>query len=85
MPAIKRVYLYEETHLPEKGWLQGCIICGTITSKLSLFDTKINKKKETLYEIYTYICPKCLKNLSDSECLKNYNDISNKLLKNSDY
>ena len=48
MPTIRKVYLYEETHLPQKGWMQGCMVCGIITSRLLLFDTKYdtkNKKK----------------------------------------
>ena len=80
MSNIKKVYLYDETHLPRKGWLQGCIICGIVTSKLTLFDTKLNKKKKIMNEIYTYICPHCLKDLSNKKSLKQYNEIVNKLL-----
>ena len=65
MPTIRKVYLYEETHLPQKGWLQGCMICGVITSHLLLFKTKFDEKKEMKYEIYTYICPSCKKNLKN--------------------
>ena len=69
MPTIRKVYLYEETHLPQKGWMQGCMVCGIITSRLLLFDTKYDTKNKKKYEIYTYICPKCQKKLDDKEIL----------------
>lgn len=85
MPTIRKVYLYEETHLPQKGWLQGCMVCGIITSRLLLFDTKYDTKNKKKYEIYTYICPKCQKKLDDKEILDKYNNASRKMLEeNSD-
>mgnify|MGYP001162146863 FL=1 len=85
MPTIRKVYLYEETHLPQKGWMQGCMVCGIITSRLLLFDTKYDTKNKKKYEIYTYICPKCQKKLDDKEILNNYNNASRKMLEeNSD-
>ncbi len=84
MPTLRKVYLYEETHLPQKGWLQGCMICGVITSHLLLFKTKFDEKKEMKYEIYTYICPKCKKNLKNKEALNNYTITSNKMLNDND-
>lgn len=85
MPTIRKVYLYEETHLPQKGWMQGCMVCGIITSRLLLFDTKYDTKNKKKYEIYTYICPKCQKKLDDKEILDKYNNASRKMLEeNSD-
>ena len=84
MPTIRKVYLYEETQLPQKGWLQGCMICGIITSHLLLFKTKFDEKKEMKYEIYTYICPSCKKNLKNKEALKHYTETSNKMLNDND-
>ena len=84
MPTIRKVYLYEETHLPQKGWLQGCMICGVITSHLLLFKTKFDEKKEMKYEIYTYICPSCKKKLKNKEALKHYTETSNKMLNDND-
>ena len=85
MPTIRKVYLYEETHLPQKGWLQGCMVCGIITSRLLLFDTKYDTKNKKKYEIYTYICPKCQKKLDEKEILDKYNNASRKMLEeNSD-
>ena len=85
MPTIRKVYLYEETHLPQKGWLQGCMVCGIITSRLLLFDTKYDTKNKKKYEIYTYICPKCQKKLDDKEIFDKYNNASRKMLdENSD-
>lgn len=84
MPTLRKVYLYEETHLPQKGWLQGCMICGVITSHLLLFKTKFDEKKEMKYEIYTYICPNCKKNLKKKEALNKYTITSNKMLNDND-
>jgi hypothetical protein len=84
MPTLRKVYLYEETHLPQKGWLQGCMICGVITSHLLLFKTKFDEKKEMKYEIYTYICPNCKKNLKNKEALNKYTITSNKMLNDND-
>ena len=85
MPTIRKVFLYEETHLPQKGWLQGCMVCGIITSHLLLFKTKFDEKKEMKYEIYTYICPNCKKNIKNKKALKHYIKTSNKMLNdNSD-
>ena len=41
----KVIYLYKETHLPAEGWLQGCFICDTITSKTEEFKPIIVNKK----------------------------------------
>ena len=80
MSRIKKIYVYEESHLPRRGWLQGCIMCAITTSKLVLFDTILNKKKQITYEIYTYICPNCLKDLSNEKSLKKYNETVNNFL-----
>tara|TARA_B110000967_G_C18777482_1_gene506364 strand:+ start:315 stop:557 length:243 start_codon:yes stop_codon:yes gene_type:complete len=59
----KIIEIYEETHLPENGWLQGCMTCSIITSNL------IDLKKETRKYIFKiYLCKTCVnKNLMDNE------------------
>lgn len=58
---IKQIYIYRDSHLPEKGWLQACFDCYIITSKLKLFDIyKLhNGFGTTISEFYIYMCPKC--------------------------
>lgn len=55
----KVIYLYKETHLPEEGWLQGCFICNSITSKTEDFKSLIKEKK---IRFVVHICPSCFKN-----------------------
>ena len=80
MTTIKKLYIYEETHLPEIGWLQGCIVCGTITSHMRLFTVVNNDKLKKTYEIYSYLCPNCKKKLTDSEFKIKYNLLCNNVI-----
>ena len=55
--AYKHIYLYTATHLPEKGWFQGCDYCGSITAhKILIFNTLYNGLS---YNFYIFRCPKC--------------------------
>ena len=64
---MKRIYLFQTTHLPEDGWLQGCIICSEITGTIK----RIKKYKLPLYQLcnnnirnkerYGFMCHKCLR------------------------
>ena len=62
---IKQIFIYRDSHLPEKGWLQSCFDCYIITSKMKLFDMyKIhNILGTTINEFYIYMCPKCYRQL----------------------
>lgn len=62
MPTIKRIYIYNDSHLPEEGWIQACFICKELTSKTILFKTF--HKDNTLYEFIVYTCCKCKKNIN---------------------
>jgi len=80
MPIIKKLYIYEETHLPAIGWLQGCITCGTITSHMRLFTVVNNDILKKTNEIYSYLCPKCKRKLSNVEFNIKYNLLCNKVI-----
>ena len=67
MPKIKRIYLYSDSHLPEAGWLQGCLRCSEITGKCFLFQTF--NKEDNLYEFYIHTCAKCKKKFTKSPLL----------------
>ena len=54
MPTIKRIYIYNDSHLPEEGWIQACFTCNELTSKTILFKTF--NKDNTLYEFIVYTC-----------------------------
>ena len=53
----KVIYLYKETHLPAEGWLQGCFICDTITSKTEDFKPNIVNEKNQIYCSYLPYLP----------------------------
>ena len=64
---MKRIFLFQNTHLPISGWLQGCIICSEITGnykhvkKYKLPLKLLCCRKLRGKEIYGYICNKCIK------------------------
>jgi len=80
MPVIKIVSLYAESHLPKKGWLQGCIMCEIITSHTRL--AKVINKPSKTYEIHTYICPHCCRKLNKEEYHTKYIKIIDNMLEN---
>ena len=63
------IYLYKETHLPAEGWLQGCFICDTITSKTEEFKPIIVNEK---VKYIVHICPTCLRHKNNN---KELNDL----------
>ncbi len=67
MPKIKRIYIYRDSHLPERGWLQACFRCKEITGKYFLFQTF--HKNNDLYEFYIHTCGKCKKKFNNSPLL----------------
>jgi len=58
----KRIYLYIESHLPKKGWFQGCLRCASITAQLQLYKTIT--MADLTKKVYIYICPLCQKCLT---------------------
>ena len=85
MPLIKKVYIYQDSHLPDYGWFQGCFRCKTITAKYILFKT-FNKNKK-LYEFYIYTCPNCSRLLKNNSLMTiHFNDCCDEYLNiNYDY
>jgi hypothetical protein len=57
MKIIREVHLYSDTHLPIRGWLQGCWECETITSRLITYKTVT--KNILTYKYIVYLCPTC--------------------------
>uniref|UniRef100_A0A6C0CNP4 Uncharacterized protein n=1 Tax=viral metagenome TaxID=1070528 RepID=A0A6C0CNP4_9ZZZZ len=64
----KVIYLYKETHLPAEGWLQGCFICDTITSKTEEFKPVV---EDTKVKYVVHICPPCIKHKNNNIELNN--------------
>ena len=62
---IKKIFLYNVTHLPEEGWFQGCIHCETITANTRLFKTI--KKPEKIIEVHVFLCMPCRTVLQDNQ------------------
>ncbi len=81
MPIVKIVSLYAESHLPQKGWFQACIMCEVITSRTRLFKT-IRNKSDVVFEIHTYLCPHCKKQLVELTFNNKYTTISNEMIDN---
>ncbi len=71
MTTIKQFYIYYDGKLPDKGWFQCCVTCDTITSKLHYYKN-ITTLDEDEVEIYSYLCNKCKKKLSDKQFFKDY-------------
>lgn len=72
MNIFKKIYIYNKVeNMPEEGWFQACFNCGTITSRLYIYD-KICKD-EKIFEINVYLCPPCCKKREgDSEFKSNF-------------
>lgn len=62
---MKKIHLFTDTHLPNDGWLQGCVICNRITGIIKLVNNDklplhlLCKKNVRYSEIYGYICKDC--------------------------
>lgn len=70
---MKKIYIYRDSHLPEKGWLQSCYNCCLITCHNITFKTI--KKKSGYYkhwEFNVFLCKHCQNNLYGKENLSKY-------------
>jgi len=70
----RNVNIYEETELPEKGWIQGCIWCKIPTSKLLYYKTF--ETEDIIYNLNIHICKDCInyKILDNSKNIKIINN-----------
>jgi hypothetical protein len=64
MKIIRNVYMFSDTHLPERGWLQGCYKCGEITSRTITYKTKTKYLK--IFKFIVHLCPRCQRQLKDN-------------------
>ena len=67
---MKKIYIYRDSHLPEKGWLQSCYNCCQITQHTVNFKTI--KQSNTNWEFNAYVCKSCQRFLYDKKNLKDY-------------
>ena len=73
MKHFRRIYIYKDTNMPDRGWLQGCFICYQITGRLLTHDTKETANNITEYVVF--VCPECKKQLENKPALKSdYNE-----------
>ena len=49
---MRRIYIYNKSHLPKEGWFQACFNCYQITCRTE-------KKINILEQYNTFICPSC--------------------------
>lgn len=81
MPTIRQVYLYEDRNLPKIGWLQGCIVCSTITSHTKIYEFKSQIPSIAKYEFHTYLCPTCSRIMkNETEKYNEYKQITNEMI-----
>jgi hypothetical protein len=58
-------YIFKKTHMPYKGWLQGCFLCDNITG----FTEKFTANNMSTYIVY--ICKSCQNNKKNNIELTN--------------
>lgn len=81
MKIYKEILFYEieMDTLPDDGWLQCCMKCGSITSNTKKIKTTFNCSKIKVY--YTYLCKDCQKILKDPIAEKKFQKKCNKYIK----
>ena len=52
-----RLYYKDRDSLPEQGWFQTCIVCGTVTSNTIDYLSKLSKYNKIIFE--TWCCYHC--------------------------
>jgi len=57
MKKITTIDICRKSHLPEKGWLQSCFNCYSITSKTLEYSSI--RKFNSIFKINVYLCPSC--------------------------
>ena len=65
MPYYKKLYIYRDSKLPEKGWIQSCFNCYTFTS--NTIDYIVLNRGHFIYECDVYLCRACDKMLHRPE------------------
>lgn len=74
---MKKIYIYRDSHLPERGWMQSCYNCCLITSHVITFKTiKKENGKYKNWEFYVYLCKHCQNHLYQKENLTKYIDFT---------
>ena len=59
------IEIYENSHLPIKGWLQSCFRCKNITSFMK--NMKTVKRNGRIYKFNVYICKDCKSNFKKNK------------------
>ena len=70
---VKQIFLYRDSHLPKKGWIQSCMHCYLHTERTILFHT-IHQKKDyynKFWEFHAHLCNPCKKKLLQKKNSKN--------------
>lgn len=57
MKKITTIDICRKSHLPEKGWLQACFNCYSITGKTLEYSTI--RKFNNIFNVNVYLCPSC--------------------------
>ena len=70
MNKIKDYYIYNQSNLPNDGWLQGCFTCGKITG--DYYQEEIKRYYLNKFRIKVYMCSKCRDELKYDDFYEDY-------------
>jgi len=55
----KCIEIHKDSHLPKKGWIQACVWCSSLTSKIKFYKKVETSDKD--YILFIYYCKDCEK------------------------
>ena len=83
MSTPQKFDIYYDSKMPNDGWLQSCIVCGTITSKLHFYkNLTLGTKMKVNVDIYSYLCNTCKKKLINKDIFEIYETNCEELITN---
>lgn len=74
-------YIFYKSGLPKDGWLQACIICDQVTSRLHCYKKMCSIRRYEEVDIYSYLCPQCKNKLQDVVFLEQYKKVCDEYIK----
>ena len=85
MTKIRRIYLYRDSEMPEKGWLQSCFLCYAFTSRLDDFKKESCNRGCILNQYLVFICKDCAVKIKNKEIYNKYEKKCEDYIKNIVY
>jgi len=85
MTKLRRIYLYRDSDMPEKGWLQSCFLCYAFTSRLNDFKKETCNKGSIMNHYVVFVCKDCVEKLKEKEIYNKYEKKCEDYIKNIVY